>query len=338
MRAAALTAAFYDARRSWRSPARCSAASCAGGAAGVIVETEAYHHSEPACHAHVGLTARTARCSGRPGCAYVYRSYGIHALLNVVCEEEDVGAAVLIRALEPLGAWSVMRARRRRRDDLCSGPGKLTQALGIGLEHNGTDLSSGPVRIEPRRRAAAGGDAGPRIGITKARRSCRGGSARRGSAGRVAARGRRVLDFVRHEGNKVAHASRRLSRSRPPPPPAGVSAATARLQVAGASAATRRSPGAAEALRRRARRGLDRRGLGRRPGAPASAAARLARAPPGGWAPAWSGRVTVALRRPRPPRGLATAWTNDLKIAAGKVPPATESPWNSVSIGVNASG
>ena len=119
------------------------------GAAGTIVETEAYHDSEPACHAYAGLTARTSTLFGPPGRAYVYRSYGIHALLNAVAEEEGTGAAALIRALEPLAGVDAMRARRAvaRDEELCSGPGKLTQALAIGLEHNDTDLASGPVRI-----------------------------------------------------------------------------------------------------------------------------------------------------------------------------------------------
>jgi DNA-3-methyladenine glycosylase len=119
--------------------------------AGVIVETEAYHDSEPACHAFVGLTPRTRTLFGPPGVAYVYRSYGVHALLNAVTEPEGVGAAVLIRALEPLDGIEQMRARRGVEPirGLCSGPGKLTQALGIGLEHNGTDLHHGEVVIEP---------------------------------------------------------------------------------------------------------------------------------------------------------------------------------------------
>jgi DNA-3-methyladenine glycosylase len=143
-----------------------------GECAGAIVETEAYHESEPACHAHVGLTARTHILFGPPARAYVYRSYGIHALLNAVCEPEGVGAAVLIRALEPLEGVDLMRERRglERREDLCSGPGKLTQALGIELELNGSDLVRGPITIEL---APAGWPpieliAGPRVGITKA--------------------------------------------------------------------------------------------------------------------------------------------------------------------------
>ena len=143
-----------------------------GRTAGVIVETEAYHESEPACHAFVGVTARTRVLFGPPGTAYVYRSYGIHALFNAVCEPEGIGAAVLIRALEPLSALDVMRARRglRAAEQLCSGPGKLTQALAIELEHNAGDLAAGPIRIGPR---APGWEAvelvaGTRIGITKA--------------------------------------------------------------------------------------------------------------------------------------------------------------------------
>jgi DNA-3-methyladenine glycosylase len=143
-----------------------------GDASGVIVETEAYHDSEPACHAFVGLTPRTRTLFGPPGVAYVYRSYGIHALLNAVCEPEGVGAAVLIRALEPLDGIELMRARRSVHgiEDLCSGPGKLTQALGIELHHNGGDLLAGPVTFEPspagwRRRPHA---VSTRIGITRA--------------------------------------------------------------------------------------------------------------------------------------------------------------------------
>jgi DNA-3-methyladenine glycosylase len=143
-----------------------------GDTSGVIVETEAYHRSEPASHAHAGLTARTTPLFGPPGIAYIYRSYGIHALLNAVCDHADTGAAVLIRALEPLDGIDVMRARRAvaRDEELCSGPGKLTQALGIGLLLNGTSLLDGPIRIEPRPagRETPAIDVGRRIGITKA--------------------------------------------------------------------------------------------------------------------------------------------------------------------------
>ncbi len=142
------------------------------GVSGVIVETEAYHHSEPASHAFVGLTPRTSTLFGPAGFAYVYRSYGIHACFNAVCEPEGTGAAVLVRALEPVRGLGEMRARRgaERVESLCSGPGKLTQALGIELRHNGDDLLRGPVRIAPR--PAAWRDVeistGRRIGITKA--------------------------------------------------------------------------------------------------------------------------------------------------------------------------
>ena len=142
------------------------------GCSGAIVECEAYHDSEPACHAFVGLTARTATLFGPPGRAYVYRSYGVHALLNAVCEPEGIGAAVLIRALEPLDGIELMRERRGLEPvrSLCSGPGKLTQALAIGLHDNGVDLDRGPVRITGR--SAAWRDiqvsVDRRIGITKA--------------------------------------------------------------------------------------------------------------------------------------------------------------------------
>jgi DNA-3-methyladenine glycosylase len=135
------------------------------GCAGVIVETEAYHFSEPACHAHIGVTPRTHVLHRAPGTAYVYRSYGIHALLNAVCEPEGIGAAVLIRALEPLHGIDLMRTRRGNAE-LTNGPGKLTQALGIDLTENGTSLVDGPILIsagEPLEYVT-----GPRIGITKA--------------------------------------------------------------------------------------------------------------------------------------------------------------------------
>jgi len=143
-----------------------------GACGGVIVETEAYHESEPACHAFAGLTARTRPLFEAPGVAYVYRSYGIHALLNAVVEPQGVGAAVLIRALEPLTGLEEMRLRRGRQPatELCSGPGKLTQALGIGLELDDTPLLGGPVRLgpPPPGRPLPRIVSGPRIGITRA--------------------------------------------------------------------------------------------------------------------------------------------------------------------------
>jgi DNA-3-methyladenine glycosylase len=140
-----------------------------GETAGRIVEAESYHMDEPACHAYVGLTERTRPLFGPPGHAYVYFSYGIHSLLNAVAEPEGTGAAVLIRALEPVDGLDVMRRRRgvERATELCSGPAKLTQALEIGLSLNGSSLLDGPIEVlerESQPRIAIG----ERIGITKA--------------------------------------------------------------------------------------------------------------------------------------------------------------------------
>jgi DNA-3-methyladenine glycosylase len=141
-----------------------------GATAGRIVETEAYHEEEAACHAYVGLTGRTKPLFGPPGVAYVYRSYGIHAMLNAVCEDEGVGAAVLIRALEPLDGLELMRERRGLDAErmLCSGPGKLTQALGVGLELNETSLRDGPISLLARVGDPPPLSEGVRIGITRA--------------------------------------------------------------------------------------------------------------------------------------------------------------------------
>jgi DNA-3-methyladenine glycosylase len=143
-----------------------------GATSGRIVEVESYHQEEPACHAYIGPRPRTEVLFGPPGFAYVYRSYGIHALLNAVAEDEGVGAAVLIRAVEPIDGIELMRSRRAvgRDEDLTNGPGKLTEALGIGLGLNGANLETGPVRIEPRDAASRPPEivTGERIGITKA--------------------------------------------------------------------------------------------------------------------------------------------------------------------------
>ncbi|MGH3106812.1 MAG: DNA-3-methyladenine glycosylase [Rubrobacteraceae bacterium] len=118
-----------------------------GLASGIIVETEAYRPEDPACHAYNGPTKRNRTMFGEPGLAYVYLSYGMHRLLNVVCEGEGVGSAVLIRALRPLEGRELMARRRGRDSSLCNGPGRLTQALGIDLIRDGHDLTGGDLWI-----------------------------------------------------------------------------------------------------------------------------------------------------------------------------------------------
>ena len=141
------------------------------GCGGTIVETESYERDDPACHAYVGLTARTAPLFGPPGRAYVYLSYGIHALLNAVAEPQGQAAAVLFRALQPTAGLEAMRMRRGERPDtdLCSGPGKLTEALGVGLDANEADLGADPFQLLPPEPGWRGEVvSGPRVGITKA--------------------------------------------------------------------------------------------------------------------------------------------------------------------------
>jgi DNA-3-methyladenine glycosylase len=139
------------------------------GAGGIIVEVEAYHHTDPAAHSFRGRTARNAVMFGPPGHVYVYRSYGIHWCLNFVCEAEGSASAVLIRALAPTAGLAAMRRRRGLTDErlLCSGPGRLCEALGITGAHNALALDAPPFALYPRR-----GEveivSGPRIGITKA--------------------------------------------------------------------------------------------------------------------------------------------------------------------------
>ncbi|MED5618807.1 DNA-3-methyladenine glycosylase [Ideonella sp. BN130291] len=139
------------------------------GVGGRIVETEAYDRADPASHSHLGPTPRNAVMFGPPGHVYVYRSYGLHWCLNFVCREAGHGAGVLIRALEPTQGIEVMQQRRGLEDVrlLCSGPGRLGQALGITMAHSGLALDATPFALQPAVRTP---DvvSGPRIGISKA--------------------------------------------------------------------------------------------------------------------------------------------------------------------------
>ena len=139
------------------------------GAGGRIVEVEAYHHTDPAAHSFSGQTARNAVMFGPPGKAYVYRSYGIHWCLNFVCEPEGSASAVLIRAIEPLEGLAKMRRRRGLSDErlLCSGPGRLGEALGITHALNGLTLDRPPFELIARKTKPEI-VTGVRIGITKA--------------------------------------------------------------------------------------------------------------------------------------------------------------------------
>ena len=139
------------------------------GVGGRMVEVEAYHHTDPAAHSFRGKTDRNAVMFGPPGFVYVYRSYGIHWCLNFVCEPEGSASAVLIRALEPTAGLSTMRRRRGVTDPrlLCSGPGRLCEALRISRRHNGFALDEAPFELFARSDAVEV-VAGPRIGITKA--------------------------------------------------------------------------------------------------------------------------------------------------------------------------
>jgi DNA-3-methyladenine glycosylase len=139
------------------------------GVGGLIVEVEAYHHTEPAAHSYGGETQRNAVMFGPAGYVYVYRSYGIHWCVNFVCEGVGSAAAVLIRALEPTDGIEAMQRRRHTKDLrlLCSGPGRLTEALGITHDHNALALDAPPFELWARK-AAPEIAVGPRIGITKA--------------------------------------------------------------------------------------------------------------------------------------------------------------------------
>src|SRR5262245_18097760 len=151
------------------APELISATLLFNGVGGEIIEVAAYHHTDPAAHSYGGQTPRNAVMFGPPGFAYVYRSYGIHWCLNFVCEPEGSASAVVIRALRPTTGFATMRRRRRIADErlLCSGPGRLCEALKVTGAHNGLPLDAPPFELHPRS-AAPGNAVGVRIGITKA--------------------------------------------------------------------------------------------------------------------------------------------------------------------------
>jgi DNA-3-methyladenine glycosylase len=166
-----LTKAFFDRSVHAVAPELIGASLLVDGVGGMIVEVEAYHHTDPAAHSYGGRTPRNAVMFGPAGYAYVYRSYGIHWCLNFVCEAEGSASAVLIRALEPTRGIDTMRTRRGVEDlrALCSGPGKLCQALGVTAAQNGLALDRAPFELRARPSGApVEVVTGPRIGITKA--------------------------------------------------------------------------------------------------------------------------------------------------------------------------
>ena len=166
---ARLTRSFFDRSVHAVAPELIGATLLVNGVGGVIVEVEAYHHTDPAAHSYGGQTPRNAVMFGPPGVAYVYRSYGIHWCINFVCEAAGSASAVLIRALQPTQGIALMRRRRGVADEraLCSGPGKLSEALGVTHRQNGLPLDHAPFEL--RARAAKPEIAvGPRIGISKA--------------------------------------------------------------------------------------------------------------------------------------------------------------------------
>jgi DNA-3-methyladenine glycosylase len=164
-----LKRSFFDRSVHEVAPDLIGATLLVNGAGGLIVEVEAYHHTDPAAHSFRGPTPRNKVMFGPAGFSYVYRSYGIHWCLNFVCEEEGSASAVLIRALEPTHGIAAMRRRRGLHDErsLCSGPGKLTEALGVTIAHSELPLDRPPFALHARAREV---DivSGMRIGITKA--------------------------------------------------------------------------------------------------------------------------------------------------------------------------
>ncbi|HEY1473896.1 MAG TPA: DNA-3-methyladenine glycosylase [Pseudolabrys sp.] len=164
-----LRRSFFDRPVLRVAPELIGATLLVNGVGGRIVEVEAYHQTDPAAHSYRGMTERNVVMFGPAGYAYVYRSYGIHWCLNFVCEAEGSASAVLIRALEPVAGIAAMRRRRGMADvrALCSGPGKLCEALGVTHRHNGLPLDRAPFELRARQETPDIA-VGPRIGITKA--------------------------------------------------------------------------------------------------------------------------------------------------------------------------
>jgi DNA-3-methyladenine glycosylase len=164
-----LTRSFFDRSVHKVAPDLIGATFLFNGVGGLIVEVEAYHHTDPAAHSFSGETPRNAVMFGPPGFAYVYRSYGIHWCVNVVCEATGSASAVLIRALQPVHGIATMKRRRGVSEErlLCAGPGRLCEALGVTHAHNGLPLDTAPFELRARS-SEVDIATGPRIGITKA--------------------------------------------------------------------------------------------------------------------------------------------------------------------------
>ncbi len=164
-----LKRAFFDRSVHKVAPDLIGATFLVNGVGGIIVEVEAYHHTDPAAHSYNGPTPRNRVMFGPAGFAYVYRSYGIHWCANFVCEGEGSASAVLIRAIEPTHGLAAMRRRRGIGEEraLCSGPGKLCQAMGISIDHSELPLDKPPIALFARTEKPAIAT-GIRIGITKA--------------------------------------------------------------------------------------------------------------------------------------------------------------------------
>jgi DNA-3-methyladenine glycosylase len=164
-----LRRSFFDRSVHKVAPELIGATLLVDGVGGIIVEVEAYHHTDPAAHSYNGRTERNAVMFGPAGYAYVYRSYGIHWCLNFVCEEDGSASAVLLRAIAPTEGLATMRRRRGLNDEraLCSGPGKLCEAMAVTHKHNGLPLDRAPFELRTRS-ATPDVVTGVRIGITKA--------------------------------------------------------------------------------------------------------------------------------------------------------------------------